>query len=46
MSYPAAKKELPLTWLKVAETVFDKTVGEEFVQTNGLHNQMFIDCSY
>jgi hypothetical protein len=46
MSYPAAKKELPLTWLKVAETVFNETVREEFVQTNGLHNQMFIDCSY
>ena len=46
MSYPTTKEELPSTWLKVAEKVFNKTVGEDFVKTNGLHNQMFIDCSY
>ena len=45
MSFPATQ-ELPLTWLKIAETVFNKTVGEEFVKTNGLYNQMFVDCSY
>lgn len=46
MSFPDTQKELPLTWLKVVETVFNKTVGEEFVTTNGLYNQMFVDCSY
>ena len=46
MSFPTTQKDLPLTWLEVVETVFNKTVGEKFVQTNGLYNQIFIDCSY
>ena len=46
MSFPTTQKDLPLTWLEVVETVFNKTVGEKFVQTNGLYNEIFIDCSY